>query len=131
MKALISPNEDNRIVEVAKNEFPVAEPLFWVDCPDECTTRWKYYENSLHRPELPPLEIASKVSMRQARLALLKSGLLDKVNTAIQSAGEADKITWEYATEVDRDDALVVNLAYALKLTSKQLDDLFRLASTL
>lgn len=42
MKALISPLENNRICEVAENDFPVADPLFWVDCPDNCTTEWVF-----------------------------------------------------------------------------------------
>lgn len=42
MRSLISPNEQvvnydgavlgSRIVQVAEVEFPVAEPLFWVEC---------------------------------------------------------------------------------------------------
>jgi hypothetical protein len=38
MKALISPSEHHgdgvRVAQVSDQEFPVAEPLFWVDCPD-------------------------------------------------------------------------------------------------
>lgn len=33
MKALII---GNKVVDIAIQEFPVAEPLFWVDCPDNC-----------------------------------------------------------------------------------------------
>lgn len=33
MKALIDPRE-NRICQVQETEFAIAEPLFWVDCPD-------------------------------------------------------------------------------------------------
>lgn len=47
MKALISPNEPRgeglRVAEVMSSEFPVAEPLFWVDCPDEVVAdMWIY-----------------------------------------------------------------------------------------
>ena len=47
MKALISPNEPRgeglRVAEVMLSEFPVAEPLFWVDCPDEVVAdMWIY-----------------------------------------------------------------------------------------
>lgn len=42
MKALISPSENNRIAQVSLNDFPVAEPLYWLDCPDDCTTEWVY-----------------------------------------------------------------------------------------
>lgn len=75
--------------------------------------------------------IPTVVSMRQARLALLQAGLLTAVNTAINTAEEAVKIEWEYATEVKRDHALVQSLASALSLTETQLDELFTLAGTL
>ena len=79
----------------------------------------------------PPTPIPSVVTMRQARLALLQLNLLGTVNTAIQTGAEADKITWEYATEVRREDPLVVNMATALNLDSAALDGLFTLAATL
>jgi len=71
------------------------------------------------------------VSMRQARLALLQAGLLTSVEQAVAAGDEAGKITWEYATEVRREDPLVTNLSAALDLSDGQLDALFSLASTL
>ena len=41
-KALISPLENNRIAEISENDFPVALPLYWIDCPDDCTTNHIY-----------------------------------------------------------------------------------------
>lgn len=83
----------------------------------------------------PPPVIPNIVSMRRARLALLGAGLLDSVNTAVASMagveGEAARIEWEYATEVDRNSALVGGLAQMLALTPAQLDSLFTTASTL
>lgn len=78
-----------------------------------------------------PVPPPSIVTMRQARLALLQSGYLSTVNAAIAAGGQADQITWEYATEVDRNSPLVVNMATALNLTSQQLDNLFTLAAPL
>jgi hypothetical protein len=78
---------------------------------------------------------AQTVSMRQARLALLKQGLLDTVNGAVQglagTEGEAARITWEYATEVKRGDALVTSLTTTLSWSEVQLDELFDLAAKL
>jgi hypothetical protein len=48
MKALISPNEPAhggyRVAEVGPAEFPVAPPLFWVDCSDEVVADDYYYD---------------------------------------------------------------------------------------
>ena len=72
------------------------------------------------------------VTMRQARLALLQSGLLQTVQDAIaNSTDEAMKIEWEYATEVKRDWSSLIALTTALGMTSQELDNLFQLASTL
>ena len=78
---------------------------------------------------------AQTVSMRQARLALLQQGLLDEVTTSIAALpgaeGQAAQITWEYATEVKRGDALVQSLIPVLGWTDAQLDELFALALSL
>lgn len=52
MKALISPIENNRVVqvEVEENIFPIAEPLYWIDCPDDCTTDWTYVYGIFYPP---------------------------------------------------------------------------------
>lgn len=80
-------------------------------------------------PILPA--VTSIVTMRQARLALLQTGMLAQVNAAVAAADEATKITWEFSSEVQRNNALVSTLAAALNLTETQLDDLFILAATL
>lgn len=71
------------------------------------------------------------VSMRQARLALLQSNLLEQVNAAVAAADEATKITWEFSSEVHRNHPFVATLAAALNLSEAQLDNLFTLAATL
>ena len=65
MKALISPNEKRtdfegnvgeRIAQVEQNEFPVAQPLFWVDCPDDCVADVWWYYNGVCEPMPQPPE---------------------------------------------------------------------------
>lgn len=74
-------------------------------------------------PEEPkPIPV---VTMRQARLALLGAGLLDAINEAVKSAGEAAVIEWEYAQEVRRDSPLIAQLAEGIKLSDEQIDELF------
>lgn len=79
--------------------------------------------------------IPTSVSMRQARLALLGAGLLSSVDAAIAAmsspAKEAAQIEWDYASEVQRDNALISSLATGLGLTEAQIDDLFITAATL
>jgi hypothetical protein len=57
-KALISPNEvlgdGARVAQVADVDFPVAVPLFWVDCDDSVTADMVYANGvftSLPEPE--------------------------------------------------------------------------------
>lgn len=79
--------------------------------------------------------IPEVVTMRQARLALLQSGILTQVNTAVANmpgaAGDAARIEWEFSSTVERHRPLTQALGAALGLTDAQLDDLFRLAATL
>lgn len=108
--------EDNSIIErfgFARTDFPDAAP-----------------------PELPaysqpPSDVPTVVTMRQARLALLQTGMLASVNAAVTAADEATKITWEFSSEVQRSNPIVSTLAAALNLTDAQIDDLFALAATL
>jgi hypothetical protein len=70
MKALISPEENNRIAEVAVQEFEVAQPLYWVNCPENCTTEWTYVDG-VFEPPVPPIATADEnkataVSLLQA-----------------------------------------------------------------
>lgn len=47
------PNSD-RIAEVATAEFPVALPLFWVDCLDDVVADVWYYDNATQQILLVP-----------------------------------------------------------------------------
>lgn len=79
--------------------------------------------------------VPNKITLRQAKLALLQSGLLDSVNSIINSMegveGQAARIEWDYAKDVERNSPLVNNLAIALTLSEKQVCDLFIEASQL
>lgn len=83
----------------------------------------------------PAAPIPQVVTMRQARLALLSTGRLADVETAISGMTEPDKtaatIEWEYSQTVERDRPFVTTLAGLLSLTETDLDDLFTLAATL
>lgn len=65
MKALISPNENavsydgtvlgQRVAQVEEDSFPIAPPLFWVDCPIDCKAdAWYYLDGQLAPIPAPP-----------------------------------------------------------------------------
>jgi hypothetical protein len=75
--------------------------------------------------------LPSPVTTRQAKLALLAAGLLDRAEAAAHQAGRAAQIEWEYATEYQRDNPLIGAIGEKLGLTEEQIDDLFRDAAAL
>lgn len=101
-----------------------------VDMNPEEVAAWESEQASPPQTRPP-----TKVTMRQARLALLGAGLLPQVDAAVAAitgaAGEAARIEWEYALTVERDSPLVASLTAALGLTGTQLDELFTQAAAL
>ena len=84
----------------------------------------------------PPVPVITSVTMRQARLALLRAGLLDDVDAAIAAIPDpvqrkAAEIEWEYAQTVDRNSPFTQQMAAGLTLTAEQLDALFTQAAGL
>lgn len=80
--------------------------------------------------------IPAQITMRQARLALLRSGKLDDAEAAINGIPDATlrraaQIEWEYAQGIERNSPLVQQVARALQINDQQLDDLFSLAGSL
>lgn len=89
----------------------------------------------LRMANIPAPPAPSVVTMRQARIALSRAGLLPSVISTIASmpgqAGDEARIEWEFSGTIERSRPLVQSLAASLGLTEQQLDDLFTLASTL
>lgn len=67
MKALISPLEKVysydgiqigfRVAQVIEQEFDVALPFFWADCPDNCVAdEWYYNDGKIEMIPTPPTE---------------------------------------------------------------------------
>lgn len=75
--------------------------------------------------------VPQSVTACQARLALNAGGLLAEVNTAVNAAGGATLITWEYATIINRADPLITSIGTSLGLTSAAIDALFVAAAAL
>ena len=80
-------------------------------------------------------EKPKEVTMRQARLALLQAGLLDKATTIIAGMPspqkQAAEIEWEYSNSLKQSQPLVGQIGAALSLDIAALDALFLAASKL
>lgn len=107
----------------------------WVELPAGAGIGWRYDGHAFSPPPLPPPAVPVIVTMRQARLALLASGHLSKVDAALAALPspqrEAAKIEWEYATDVRRHSSLVTSVGQAIGLDASALDALFIHAATL
>lgn len=71
-----------------------------------------------------------KVSPRQARIALLRAGMLDAINAAVASNPEW-AISWEFAAEVERSNPIIAAATVQLGKTDADIDQLFIDASKL
>lgn len=131
MKLII---QSNRIVGTATDEY--AGPEEYLVAPDNFDIS-KLTEYTLVEgvPIIPDPGVPQEVTMRQARLALLKSELLGLIAPTIAALPSPQKeeaeIEWEYAAIVQRNNGLVPTMGNALGLTEQQLDDMFILAATL
>jgi hypothetical protein len=74
-KALISPTEivydykgnylGERIAEVSDNEFPVAPPLYWIDCDNNVTAELYYFNTTSNLCELIPVPVLSDLTYQE------------------------------------------------------------------
>ena len=91
--------------------YPV-DCWYWFDNFDEALT---YFASA---------NVGTILTPRQARLVLLDEGLLDAVEDIVKLNRKYD-IYWEYATEIRREDTILLQLAAALGITDEKLDEMF------
>lgn len=76
-----------------------------------------------------------RVTMRQAREALIRAGMFAKVDSAIAAMpgidGDIARNWWERAASVERGHPITASMAAMLGLTDAQLDALFTQAAAL
>lgn len=72
------------------------------------------------------------VTTYQAKAALELAGKYDEVEAfiALDTTDRLTKLKWEYK-DFKRSDPAVIEIGKALRMTDKELDDLFRLAATI
>jgi hypothetical protein len=83
-------------------------------------------------PQPDPALSTQRVTMKQARLALLQANRLAQVEAVIASLSEPDKsralIEWEYSATIERDNPVLLQIAAAIAMPDQEIDDLFTVA---
>ncbi|WP_295038249.1 hypothetical protein [Sulfitobacter sp.] len=122
--------ESGKVANLAVADEPLAEN--WIEA-GAAQIGWHYDGENFTPPPPEPDPVPDAVSMRQARLALSRNGLLADAEAAIAGMtgpeGDEARIEWEYATELRRDHPLVAALGQTLGLDDAAKDDLFRQAA--
>ena len=86
--------------------------------------------------EIQKSTIPQQVTMRQARLALLYSGLLEQVESALEQIPDpvqrmAINIEWKHSSVVDRDHPMLEWIGHIVGLDTHKMWDMMKYASTL
>lgn len=100
MQALISPEENNRIAEVAVQSFEVAPPLYWVACADDVITEWTYIDGVFALPVVPVPTAADNKSTASSLLSATDWTTIADVGNPINSpylANQAEFIAYRNA----------------------------------
>jgi hypothetical protein len=92
---------------------------------------WYWFNSEILANDFFVNDSKNFVTQRQLRLGLLQSGIDPDTITAMLSSNKEASIEWNYATTIDREHPLVIQMGLALGKTSKEIDDLFRLAKEL
>ena len=75
-------------------------------------------------------QVPQSITPLQSKLQLLKLGLLDEVE-ALVTGDRSAQLYWEYASVIERDNAVLLLMANSIGLTSEQVDEMFIAASKL
>lgn len=124
--------EDGVVVNIVVSDDPdFAEEQGWVPAEEvKASIGWEHDGKDFVEKE-PKRPVPIAVSPMRAKLALYKMGLYDQVETLIKSSPAPVQIAWANAIEFRRDDPFVLQVGAALRLSSDEIDELFRVAFTL
>ena len=106
------------------------------EASDDTRCGWVLDKGSFKDPEILFPSDLPDVTPRQMRQALVISGVsMDQITQALSSLPEPTKsmaqIEWEYSLAFQRKRPIVESVRLVLGWTSKQVDDLWKLAATL
>ena len=83
----------------------------------------------------PPVPVPQVITARQGKLTLLDFGIyqnvLDYINNLSGDEAVRAKISWEAATEFNRNDPVLAAVTQALNLNSEEIDQMFIHGATL
>jgi hypothetical protein len=79
----------------------------------------------LYRDHAPIISQETKISRHQAKIVLLRHGLLESAESFIDGASPEMKLAWAEAPEFSRDSPFLSSVANALGINSNQVDSLF------
>lgn len=85
-KALII--ENNMVSQVSNEEFPVASPYYWVDCPDDVKAGYTYDNNNFVPPQ-NTITAEQNSDIAKQKLAESDFAMLSDVNLTNKSEWEA------------------------------------------
>lgn len=127
---------EDGVVAVVQTVAPVQEGYYASQDGVEAVEgiwKTKWLLTPYPEPSTPP--VPSKVTMRQARLALHVIDKLSGISEAIASLPEDQRVVaqieWEYARDVERNSSFVALLGQAVGLDDEGIDNLFLEASKL
>ena len=78
---------------------------------------------------IPPAPPIPRITLKQAKLALLNRGILSQVNSLLTNP--PPDTWWEYSASIERNNPILIDVATRLRLSSVQIDKLFEYAATL
>ena len=108
-------------VNVSSEGVPLHSQSYWTqDTLDTIAALPRHEEPD---PE-PPAPQPRSIDMRRLRLALLQMNLLDSIDAVIAGQERSAQIEWEFATNVQSDHPLVLQIATAMSLNINQIFDL-------
>lgn len=119
--------------EVTRDDGVIVAPTNDLQNPDYVAYQEWLQQGNV--PEIAEVEIneASNliVTPRQIRRALSIVGLREQVELQVKASSQEVQDTWEFSTQIERTNPLLIQMGETLGRTSADLDALFELANTL
>ena len=101
--------------------IPTFVPSYWTQEMLNTIADLPRHEEPDPEPSAPQ---SRSIDMRRLRLALLQMNFLDSIDAVIAVQPRSAQIEWEFATNVQSDHPLVLQIATALSLNINQIFDL-------